>query len=97
LKDILTELENPVMHYKKSNIYGNIAFDNVSFAYPSRPNTMILSNLTFEVQRGETVAILGANGSGKVSHCLFLQQYRLFFRVVVYNYYKDFINQQLEQ
>lgn len=72
LQDILTELQHQEESSNKASIYGNISFDDVSFAYPSQPNTMVLSNFTLEVQRGETVAIVGSNGSGKVKNCTFL-------------------------
>ncbi|CAF1454735.1 unnamed protein product [Adineta ricciae] len=58
---------------RQVNIHGDITFDNVSFAYPSRPNSVIISNVTFHVKCGETVAIVGSNGSGK-SSCLQLLQ-----------------------
>ena len=43
----------------------DITFENVTFAYPSRPTTKILAsmNATFEV--GKTTAIVGPSGSGK--------------------------------
>ena len=42
---------------------GHVRFDNVSFSYEKgRP---ILENITFEAKPGETVALLGATGSGK--------------------------------
>jgi ATP-binding cassette subfamily B protein len=50
---------------------GTIRFENVSFAYePARP---ILSNLSFEVAAGRTVAIVGPSGAGKstISRLLF--------------------------
>ncbi len=71
LKDILTEVEHRAMLNNKPNIYGNVVFDNVNFAYLSRPNTKVLSDLKFEVRRGETLAIVGSNGSGKVRHHFF--------------------------
>ncbi|MFN7250190.1 MAG: ABC transporter ATP-binding protein [Anaerobacillus sp.] len=46
--------------------HGNIKFDNVSFQYPDT-NEEVLRDLNFEVKNGETVAILGATGSGKTS------------------------------
>ncbi len=46
----------------RPQIRGGIDFDNVSFAYEKRP---ILQNVTFRVEPGTTVAILGPTGSGK--------------------------------
>ncbi|MBU9713616.1 ABC transporter ATP-binding protein [Evansella tamaricis] len=43
---------------------GRIAFKNVSFTYPGT-HVPVLKNLSFEVNPGERVAILGATGSGK--------------------------------
>jgi len=40
-------------------------FENVSFAYPSRPDTLVLDQLNFEVHPGETVALVGPSGAGK--------------------------------
>jgi len=44
---------------------GSILFDNVSFAYPSRPDTPSVNRLNFSIQSGETVAIVGPSGAGK--------------------------------
>ena len=43
-----------------------ISFKDVSFAYPDSADD-ILSGITFDVRRGETVAIIGQTGSGKTS------------------------------
>ncbi len=46
---------------------GTVSFKNVTFAYPSSSGEPVLSNVSFDVKRGETVAIMGATGSGKTS------------------------------
>lgn len=50
-----------------SNIKGKVEFRNVSFAYPGAGQDKIIDNVSFTVEPGETVAILGATGSGKSS------------------------------
>ena len=44
---------------------GQIAFDNVSFAYPTRPDAQALRNFSLTVSPGETVAVVGPSGAGK--------------------------------
>jgi ATP-binding cassette subfamily B protein len=44
---------------------GRIAFNNVSFTYPSRPEDSALKQVSFEIEPGETVAIVGPSGAGK--------------------------------
>lgn len=46
---------------------GRIEFQKVSFAYPSRPEIKVLKNISFEVTRGETVALVGPSGVGKTT------------------------------
>ena len=45
---------------------GEIRFDNVTFAYPGA-EANALTNLSFTVQPGETLAIVGRNGAGKTT------------------------------
>lgn len=40
-------------------IKGDVTFDNVNFAYPSRPDVPILRNASFTVKAGECVGIVG--------------------------------------
>ena len=46
---------------------GTVRFENVSFKYPGTAGNNVLDNISFEVKKGETVAIIGATGSGKSS------------------------------
>jgi ATP-binding cassette subfamily B protein len=46
-------------------VRGTIRFDNVSFHYPSRPDTAALANFSLEVTPGETIAFVGPSGAGK--------------------------------
>ena len=39
--------------------------DKVYFTYPSRPNTAVLQGLSFTIQTGKTLALIGASGCGK--------------------------------
>lgn len=47
-----------------TKIEGNITFKNVNFVYPDS-GTEALKNVSFEVEKGESLAILGRTGSGK--------------------------------
>ncbi len=44
---------------------GQIEFSAVSFAYPTRPDILILKALNLRIQPGETLALVGLSGSGK--------------------------------
>mmetsp|Transcript_19288 Transcript_19288/g.41674 ORF Transcript_19288/g.41674 Transcript_19288/m.41674 type:complete len:1085 (-) Transcript_19288:153-3407(-) len=60
---------------KNLDFDGNISFDSVSFAYPTRPSTLVLRNFTLEVAAGETVAFVGPSGSGKSSVIRLLERF----------------------
>jgi len=53
------QIENP------SKLKGEIAFDHVSFSYPSRADFPVLKELSFKISAGEKVALIGQSGSGK--------------------------------
>jgi ATP-binding cassette subfamily B protein len=52
-----------------------LAFNNVSFSYPSRPGQVALEDVSFAVAAGETVAIVGPSGAGKSTIFELLQRF----------------------
>lgn len=46
---------------------GELEFEHVFFSYPQAQGEPVLSDISFKVENGETLAILGATGSGKTS------------------------------
>ncbi|MFK7892148.1 MAG: ABC transporter transmembrane domain-containing protein [Granulosicoccus sp.] len=44
-----------------------VTFENVSFNYPSRPGVPALKNVSFTLQPGKTVALVGPSGAGKTT------------------------------
>ncbi|MCY2687897.1 ABC transporter ATP-binding protein [Salinimicrobium sp. TH3] len=56
------QIQNP--SNKPEDIQGSIAFKDVTFTYEDT-NITALKNVTFEVESGETLAIIGKTGSGK--------------------------------
>lgn len=49
-----------------SNLGTNLAFDNVSFTYPNSKEAC-LENISFSINKGETLGIIGPTGCGKTS------------------------------
>lgn len=56
------EIKNHIS--EKSDIKGDIHFENVTFIYPDT-NIQALTDISFKLEAGETLAILGKTGSGK--------------------------------
>ncbi|XP_043718627.1 putative ABC transporter B family member 8 [Telopea speciosissima] len=56
-------------------VHGELEFENVKFTYPSRPDSIVLENFNLKVQAGETVALVGASGSGKSTAIALVQRF----------------------
>lgn len=48
-----------------SEVHGNLEFNDVYFAYPTRPDAKVLEGINLEVRAGQVVALVGESGAGK--------------------------------
>ncbi len=64
--DIIDETPEDLKEEKiKNAIVGNLEFRNVHFAYPSRPDVRVLDDMSFDIPKGKSTALVGTSGAGK--------------------------------
>ncbi len=57
----------PEPHRFAKKPQARLSFEHITFHYPSRPDIASLSNVSFRIEPGETVAIVGPSGAGKTT------------------------------
>ena len=62
---VILEVAKPTMLPRP--VGGAVAFDDISFRYPTRPEARALDRFDLQVAPGETVAIVGPSGAGKTT------------------------------
>uniref|UniRef100_A0A8B9EGE3 ATP binding cassette subfamily B member 4 n=1 Tax=Anser cygnoides TaxID=8845 RepID=A0A8B9EGE3_ANSCY len=61
---------------EKPKIFGgNITFKDVAFNYPTRPEVKVLQGLNIEVEKGQTLALVGSSGCGKSTVVQLLERF----------------------
>ncbi len=65
--EVLTEPDIEANAGKRglADVRGTVEFDHVQFAYDDAPDIPVVQDVTFRVDPGETVALVGPSGSGK--------------------------------
>lgn len=65
--DILDEAEEPSGQSEGAmpTAIEHLAFEHVGFAYPSRKEKTVLSDISFELRKGQNLALVGQSGAGK--------------------------------
>jgi ABC-type multidrug transport system fused ATPase/permease subunit len=67
--------ETPKTPPQPSSVQGAVDFNEVCFAYPTRPNTDVLRNFSLSIAPNQTVALVGASGAGKSTVVSLLQRF----------------------
>ncbi|CAK1553064.1 unnamed protein product [Leptosia nina] len=60
---------------KYHEFHGDIEFKDVTFAYPTRPDAVVLNNFNLKIPAGKTVAIVGSSGNGKSTIAALLERF----------------------
>ncbi len=77
VRDILEEPSEVHLaeEVKPVRIYGDVAFENVSFTYPGRPDVPVLKGIDFRMEAGQKIALVGHSGAGKSTIVQLLMRY----------------------
>jgi ATP-binding cassette subfamily B protein len=58
-------IQSPLQPHPLPQVGGNIAIEQLCFAYPTRPEVLAIDRLSLSIKAGETLALVGPSGAGK--------------------------------
>ena len=64
-----------IFHITQAQCNGDIKFSDVEFFYPTRKTVQVLQGLSFEIKKGQTIALVGSSGCGKSTSVSLLEQF----------------------
>lgn len=62
--EAISTAQQPVLN---NRFKGRIEFKDVTFSYPSRPDSLVLNNIQLSIAPGERIALVGSSGAGKTT------------------------------
>lgn len=72
--DTKPEIEDATDATPLTNVQGHVSYENVSFHY-SDDDTPVLSDVSFQIEAGKSIALVGPSGSGKTTICSLLPRF----------------------
>ena len=72
--DTKPEIEDATDAAPLTNVQGHVSYENVSFHY-SDDDTPVLSDVSFQIEAGKSIALVGPSGSGKTTICSLLPRF----------------------
>lgn len=57
------------------DLKGRVSFNNVKFSYPTRPDQVVIHDLSLDIESGKTVALCGSSGSGKSTIAALIERF----------------------
>jgi len=86
----------------KEGLEGTITMNDLSFSYPTKSDVTVLRQVNVKIQKGETIALVGASGSGKTTFTSLVQRFYdimkgelLIDGEVISNYNLKWLHQQI--
>lgn len=72
--DTKPEIEDAKDATPLTNVQGHVSYENISFHY-SDDDTPVLSDVSFQIEAGKSIALVGPSGSGKTTICSLLPRF----------------------